>query len=106
MFFWLTLVFLSAVGFGTAVEFDRPDLVLPYVTKHWMEVHVAAAGILLFVLLRLSWFQVADRGASWNVLTSVVSRNVLVLFCALLLTVYISHMLLNGMDPTGHRKLW
>jgi len=106
MFF--ILIFLSgcAASFYLALLMDRPDLLVKFSHDRQTQLQIFFAVVYVLTIGRLAWQQIRDAHMPWQNGFSIVMRNVLAITGGLALLVYISHLLLNGIDHTGHRQLW
>jgi hypothetical protein len=103
----LVIAALSAVwGFFLALQFDRPDLLRRLDSGSQWALHAIFGVLFLLVLIRISWRQIADHAFSLVNFGRIMSRNSLVLIAVVVLLVFIARMLLNSIDPSGHRQFW
>ena len=106
----MRLIFASLIGLGwtfyITLLIDRPDLAAT-VTEPWPKV---IHGVFLIVLIRTLYGVSADeirltKGRIFRA-PGIWLRNLIVIGLGLLLMWFTCHWVLNGVDPTGQRKLW
>lgn len=100
------LIIGSAWAFYEALILDRPDLAAiihkPYATM----IHIAFAVFFLGLVFILSWPEIYNSINRWINGPKIYLRNTIVVGLGVVLLLYGSRILLNGIDPTGHRALW
>jgi len=105
---FIILMFLCgcAGSFYVALILDRPDLLVKLSHDRQMQLDIFFAAAYVLTIIRLAWRQIAEAHLPWQNGFSIVMRNVLTISAGVALLIYISHLLLNGIDHTGHRQLW
>ncbi|MDR3524710.1 MAG: hypothetical protein P4L66_11470 [Acetobacteraceae bacterium] len=85
---------------------DRPDLLTKLSHDRQMQLDIVFAALYVLTIIRLAWQQIAEAHLPWQNGFSIVMRNVLAISAGVGLLVYVSHLLLHGIDHTGHRQIW
>ncbi len=106
----MKFLFALLIGLGwtfyATLLFDRPDLAAT-IQPPWPNV---IHGVFALVLLRTVWGVSVDElrasNTRWYGAPAVWLRNLFVLAMGLAVMAFTWHLLLQGIDPTGHRRLW
>jgi hypothetical protein len=106
MIFLLLLILAGAYSFYIALLIDRPDLAKIVPPDLSPFVHGAFVVLLLWTLWRVTYPEIRTANRKWRYGPTITLRNLIVLCLGLALLLFASREILNGMDPSGHRKLW
>jgi hypothetical protein len=102
----LGLIIGSAWAFYEALILDRPDLAAVIHDPYATIIHIAFAAFFLGLVFVLSWQEMHRPTRWWITWPKIYLRNTIVMSLGVVLLIYGSRILLNGIDPTGHRAVW
>jgi hypothetical protein len=106
MKFLLALLVGLAWTFLVTLTFERPDMART-IPAPWPNVmHGVFAVVLLLTVWGVSAEELRRSSARWSNAPGVWLRNLFVLAMGLAVMVFTWHLLLQGIDPTGVRRLW
>jgi hypothetical protein len=92
--------------FYVALLIDRPDMAAT-VTEPWPKIiHAVFAIVLLRTVYGLSADEIKLTDRPWRRAPGIWLRNLIVAGLALALMLFACREVLNGIDPTGLRRLW
>ncbi len=102
----LGLLIGAAWAFYEALRLDRPDLAAVVQAPYPTVIDIAFAAFFLGLVFILSWQEMYRSTRWWINGPKIYVRNAAVMSLGVVLLLYGSRILLNGIDPTGHRALW
>lgn len=102
----LGLMIGAAWAFFAGLILDRPDLAAVIREPYATGIHIAFGVFFLSLVFVLSFHEIRMSKARWINGPKIYLRNAVVMGLGVVLLIYGSRILLNGIDPTGHRALW
>ncbi len=104
MILLLFILIAAAWAFYATLLAERPDLAVTLIpTQYETLINTTFAIILLAAVLKFSWREI--RTSSGNSL-KIYLRNLVVISLGIALLIFTTHEILNGLDPTGRRRLF
>ena len=102
----LGLIIGAAWAFYEGLVLDRPDLAAVIHEPYATGIHIVFGVFFLSLAFVLSFEEIRRSRAWWFNGPKIYVRNAVVMALGVVVLIYGSRILLNGIDPTGHRALW
>lgn len=102
----LGLIVGTGWAFYAALLLDRPDLAAVVPRPYGTAIHIGFIAFFLGLTFLLSWQEMRRTTAWWINGPKIYLRNTVVIGLGVVLLVYGSRILVDGIDPTGHQALW
>ena len=99
-------IFGGAWAFFLALMLDRADLLVKLNHALQMKINLVFICLYVLALAKLTWPQIYYSHLTFMNVIRIISRNVFVMVAGMILLIYISRMLLDGIDHTHHHALW